>query len=81
MLWNSCELKHDSNRACTRPEGAYKIFDINIRQHFFERTLRLLRACNVLKLMTRNWFYFKELFSKQQSNESDVCKWFVKSTT
>lgn len=62
------------------PEGAYKIFDINIRQHFYSKELIAdsLRACNVLKINDEELVLLKELFSKQQSNETDVCKWFVK---
>jgi fructokinase len=62
------------------PEEVYRIFDINIRQNFYSKAIILesLRMCNVFKINEEELILLKELFNKQQSNENDVCNWFVK---
>lgn len=61
------------------PPDAYRIFDINIRQHFYSKEIieQSLQACNVFKVNNEELDLLKEMFNKQQTSDDAVCKWFV----
>lgn len=58
------------------PENSLKIFDINIRQHFYTKELihESLQLCNVLKINDDEVIVVAELFGWQRMEEQDVCK-------
>ncbi|WP_436416493.1 carbohydrate kinase family protein [Petrimonas sp.] len=61
-------------------EDAYRILDVNIRQHYYSKEIIVssLRNCNVFKINDEELLLLKELFGKQELGEEDACRWFVK---
>ena len=61
------------------PVSAYRIFDINLRQHFFSKELILesLNRCNVFKINEEELAIVKKMFSICEPDEKESCKWFV----
>lgn len=60
------------------PEGEdrYKIFDMNLRQHYYTPALlqNLLRKCNILKLNDEELLTVKSLFGYAQTDFGDICR-------
>ncbi|MDP4277510.1 MAG: carbohydrate kinase [Bacteroidota bacterium] len=58
------------------PEEAYKIFDINLRQHFYSRELihKSLLKCNVLKINDEEAAVVSTLFDWKNLSETSVCR-------
>ena len=60
------------------PEGEdrYKIFDMNLRQHYYTSTLlqNSLRKCNILKLNDEELLTVKSLFGYAQTDFGDICR-------
>jgi len=61
------------------PVSAYRIFDINLRQHFFSREMIIdsLTQCNVFKINKEELTIVKEMFNVPESDEKESCKWFM----
>ena len=61
------------------PEQAYRILDINIRQHYYSKEIITdsLRRCNVFKINDDELNLLKELFEKQHFTDEEVCRWFL----
>lgn len=57
-------------------EGHYKIFDMNLRQHYYTQALlqNSLRKCNILKLNDEELLTIKSLFSYTQTDFRDICR-------
>ncbi len=57
------------------PETALKIFDINLRQHFYTLELieHALNRCNILKINDEEIALVGELFGWQSKSELEVC--------
>ena len=57
-------------------EGRYKIFDMNLRQHYYTPALlqNLLRKCNILKLNDEELLTVKSLFGYAQTDFGDICR-------
>lgn len=57
------------------PEDAYKIFDINLRQHFYSKKLiqESLRLCNVLKINDDEVTEMTKMFGWENMTEQEVC--------
>ncbi len=58
------------------PENSLKIFDINIRQHFYTKELihESLLMCNMLKINDDEVIIVSELFGWKDMEEQDICK-------
>ena len=60
------------------PEGEdrYKIFDMNLRQHYYTPGLlqNSLRKCNILKLNDEELLTVKSLFGYAQTDFGDICR-------
>lgn len=60
------------------PEGEdrYKIFDMNLRQHYYTLGLlqNSLRKCNILKLNDEELLTVKSLFGYAQTDFGDICR-------
>ena len=58
------------------PENSLKIFDINIRQHFYTKELihESLLMCNMLKINDDEVIIVSELFGWKNMEEQDICK-------
>ena len=58
------------------PENSLKIFDINIRQHFYTKELihESLQLCNMLKINDDEVIIVSELFGWKNMEEQDICK-------
>lgn len=62
------------------PDQAYKIFDINLRQHFYTRELihESLDRCNILKINEEEVEVVKKLFGYPELSELDSCRRLLK---
>lgn len=58
------------------PENALKIFDINLRQHFYSQELidHSLTRCNILKINDDEVMLVAKLFGWENLSEMDICK-------
>lgn len=58
------------------PERAFRILDINIRQHYYSKELieTSLQQSNVLKINDEELLLLKELFGKQTATDDEMCK-------
>ena len=60
------------------PEGEdrYKIFDMNLRQHYYTPALlqNSLRKCNILKLNDEELLIVKSLFGYPQTDFGEICR-------
>ena len=58
------------------PEDAMKIFDINLRQHFYTKEIieHSLKQCNILKINDEEIVIVAELFGWKGLSEETVCK-------
>lgn len=63
------------------PEEAYRILDVNIRQHYYSKEVIVssLRNCNVFKINDDELLVMKEIFGLKDKNDPDACRWFVKT--
>lgn len=57
------------------PKNAYKIFDINLRQHFYTKEIicESLRRCNILKINENEVVTVGKLFGYTDLSEQDIC--------
>jgi fructokinase len=57
------------------PEAAYKIFDINLRQHFYNKEIihESLQRCNALKINDEEIIEVAKLFDCNGLSEQEVC--------
>lgn len=77
--------RHEVSRATTRslvqaaPEDALKVYDINLRQHFWSKELieSLLEMANVFKINDEELETLKPLFSLEQMDTDQVCRYFL----
>lgn len=62
------------------PDTAYRLFDINLRQHYYNKILieESLYLANVLKMNDEEMLRLKEIFVLEGS-EDDVAAWFMKN--
>lgn len=62
------------------PEHAYRILDINIRQHYYSKEIitNSLRSCNVFKINDDELNLLKAMYEKQHLADKEVCRWFLK---
>ena len=60
------------------PEDAYRLFDINLRQHYYSKELieESFYLANVLKANDREFAVLKELFGLTGS-EKEAARWFI----
>jgi fructokinase len=58
------------------PESAFRIFDINIRQHYYSGELieASLQQSNILKINDEELLLLKELFGKQKATDDEMCE-------
>lgn len=58
------------------PEGTLKIFDINLRQHFYSKDLidYSLKRCNILKINEEEILLLSQLFDWWGKADMDICK-------
>ena len=63
------------------PETSCRIFDINIRQHYYSKELILtsLAHCNIFKINNDELALLRTLFTFESSNDADACMWFVET--
>jgi len=61
------------------PENALKIFDINLRQHFYSQELidHSLTRCNILKINDDEVILVARLFGWEDSTEMEICRKLV----
>lgn len=62
------------------PDESYKIFDINLRQHFYSKEIihaSLLR-CNVLKINDDEVVEMAGLYHLSHLSEQEICSWLLK---
>lgn len=61
------------------PPHAYRILDINIRQHYYSEEIitSSLEKSNVLKLNDEELKLLKRLFSLDHLSDENVCRWFM----
>ena len=62
------------------PQNAYKIFDINLRQHFYSKEIihESLLRCNVLKINDDEVIEMAKLFDCKNLSEQEICLHFLK---
>lgn len=62
-------------------EGAYRILDVNIRQHYYSKEIIVssLRNCNVFKINDEELLLMKRIFDIEGKKEVDACRWFVET--
>ncbi|MDR2914341.1 MAG: carbohydrate kinase [Tannerella sp.] len=62
------------------PKDAYRIFDINLRQHFYSKEIihESLLHCNVLKINDDEVIEIAGLFNLKGLPEQDICRHFQK---
>jgi len=58
------------------PEGSMKIFDINLRQHFYTKELidESLKLANALKINDEEIVVVSKLYGYNEENEQEICK-------
>lgn len=58
------------------PENSLKIFDINLRQHFYSKELihESLQLANMLKINDDEVIRIAQLFEYKEDNDQDICK-------
>lgn len=58
------------------PENSLKIFDINLRQHFYSKELihESLQLANMLKINDEEIILIAQLYEYTEDNEQDICK-------
>ena len=58
------------------PDDSIRVFDINLRQHFYTKDLihQSLELANVLKINDEEVAVVSELYGYNEDNEQDVCK-------
>ncbi len=63
------------------PEDAYRILDVNIRQHYYSKEIIVtsLRNCNVFKINDDELLLMKKVFEIDEKNDVDACRWFVET--
>ncbi len=63
-------------RVMPEGEGQYKIFDMNLRQHYYTPALlqNSLRKCNILKLNDEELLVIKTLFGYPQTDFGEICR-------
>ena len=63
------------------PEDAYRILDVNIRQHYYSKEIieSSLRKCNVFKVNDDELLLMKKLFNVEGENDADICLKFVET--
>lgn len=61
------------------PENSLKIFDINLRQHFYSKELihESLQLSNMLKLNDEEAILLAQLYGYKEDNDQDICKRFL----
>ncbi|WP_350455828.1 carbohydrate kinase [Macellibacteroides fermentans] len=61
------------------PQSAYRILDINIRQHFYSKQIieESLRLCNVFKMNDDELELLREMFPLDGCDEDAACRWFL----
>jgi fructokinase len=62
------------------PDNAYKIFDINLRQHFYNKEIihQSLLNSNVLKINDDEINFLAEMHGLQELTEQEICMQFLK---
>ena len=62
-------------------EDAYRILDVNIRQHYYSKEIIVfsLRNCNVFKINDEELLLMKRIFDIEGKKEVDACRWFVET--
>ena len=62
------------------PSDAYRILDINIRQHHYSREIvhSSLQLCNICKTNDEELQLIKSLFSKEKEDDDSICEWMMK---
>ncbi|HOV83796.1 MAG TPA: carbohydrate kinase [Paludibacteraceae bacterium] len=60
----------------TVPQEALKIFDVNLRQHFYSKELidYSLKKCNILKINDEEILLLSQLFDWNEKSDIDICK-------
>lgn len=75
------EVSRDSIRLflAAMPKDSLKIFDINLRQHFYSKTIieESLELANLLKINDDEVVVVAELFGLKEMEEQDICKWLL----
>jgi len=63
------------------PENAYKIFDINLRQHFYSKEIicHSLQLCNILKMNEEEVVEMARLFGFAGMTEREICLHLLKT--
>jgi len=63
------------------PENAHKIFDINLRQHFYSKDIicQSLRLCNILKMNEEEVAEISRLFGFAGMTEQEICLHLLKT--
>jgi Sugar kinases, ribokinase family len=72
---NSVSRKTITKFLQTMPEGSKKIFDINLRQHFYTKELisESLKLANILKINEEEVVVVSKLYGFDRENEQEVC--------
>jgi len=62
------------------PDDAWKIFDINLRQHFYTKEIieTSLHLCHILKINDDEIKIVAELFELEISDETKICDYLIK---
>lgn len=62
------------------PENSLKVFDINLRQHFYSEELidQSLCRCNILKINDDEVLLVAKLFELEMSSEIEICNHLIK---
>lgn len=62
------------------PQSAYKVFDINLRQHFYSKEIihESLQRCNILKINDDEVVEVAKLFGFGNMPEQEVCRQLMK---
>lgn len=82
VCFGSLAQRNSTSRETTRrflslvPDSAFKIFDINLRQHFYTKELieASLKICNILKINDDEVRIISALFDYAEHSETEICQ-------
>lgn len=63
------------------PDTAYRILDINLRQHYYSKEIitTSLKYCNILKMNDEELELIIEILGIEADNNNDACKYLIKT--
>ncbi|MCL2261460.1 MAG: carbohydrate kinase [Fibromonadales bacterium] len=85
LYFGTLAQRNEVSRTTTRrllelvPKDAYRVFDINLRQHFYSKEIvhESLQRCNVLKINDEEIAEISRLFEFGAMSEVEICRYLL----